>query len=92
VIILGAFLNFSISKCSVRRQRIVERARDEKLNSITELIQHIKMIKLYSWIDQFVSKCQTTRANEINAQYKRMTFNMANQFVNLALPGILIIG
>jgi ABC-type multidrug transport system fused ATPase/permease subunit len=49
---------------------------DMRVSSTTELINNIKMIKLYSWVDIFKNLVFQKRTAELNLQFKRMNVLM----------------
>ena len=49
---------------------------DARVSITTELINNIKMIKLYSWIDIFKDIVLQKRTDELNFQFKRMNILM----------------
>lgn len=62
--VLG-FLNFCSAKTRAALQRKILREKDERMRYTTEVVNNIKVIKLNSWKDLFISKILRIRNREI---------------------------
>ena len=51
---------------------------DARVNTTTEALNNIKMLKLYSWIDQFANKIEERRKAELSILFKRFCLGMTS--------------
>ena len=58
-------LNALMARVQQRMQRKLMAARDERVKVFNEVINGIKIIKMYAWETGFKEKIETTRAEEI---------------------------
>ncbi|KAF7311403.1 hypothetical protein MKEN_01042200 [Mycena kentingensis (nom. inval.)] len=70
VLLLGWPLNSYLTKRSIRIQKGVLKARDERMGVLTELIGAIKFIKFFSWETRWIDRALASRANEIKWMVK----------------------
>lgn len=49
---------------------------DQRLNTTTESLNNIKMLKLYSWTDIFENSIEEKRNLEMNVFWKRLNIGM----------------
>jgi len=69
-------LNICLSRILARFQKQYMARQDRRVSSTTELINNIKMIKLYAWVDIFKNLVFQKRTAELDLQFKRMNVLM----------------
>lgn len=68
------FLAIAISKY----QKVRMKAVGKRTNAVSEVIDNIKLIKFYSWIDNFMEKANKTRNEELWILFKRLLLWICN--------------
>ena len=76
IFILSMILNICLSRILARFQKQYMARQDRRVSSTTELINNIKMIKLYAWVDIFKNLVFQKRTAELDLQFKRMNVLM----------------
>lgn len=66
VILLAIPLNWLISRSLQHNQKIQMEIKDQRVNLITEILNGIRVIKLYGWELPFIDKLSSIRLNETN--------------------------
>lgn len=61
LLLASSVLNYYLAKFAAGRQKIVMQQIDERMNSLTEIINNIKIIKLNSYIDSFLQRLMGKR-------------------------------
>jgi len=64
--------------------------KDKRMNILTETINNIKIIKLNSYIPEFLQKILQRRKDEIVAYYKRFIFGACNITIGTMSAPILV--
>ncbi|CDW87468.1 abc transporter [Stylonychia lemnae] len=67
VFVLGFLTNFILGMISASLWKTLMGKKDQRMNSTTETIQNIKMIKLYGWNETFMKRIGEKRENELSA-------------------------
>lgn len=70
VLILGWPLSSFLSRQSIRIQKGVLKARDERMGVLTELIGAIKFIKFFAWEQRWIDRALAARNVEIKWMIK----------------------
>ncbi|KAJ7222262.1 hypothetical protein GGX14DRAFT_694507 [Mycena pura] len=70
VLLLGWPLNSFLTKRSIRIQKGVLKARDERMGVLTELIGAIKFIKFFAWEQRWIDRALAARNEEIKWMIK----------------------
>ncbi|KAF7321054.1 hypothetical protein HMN09_00192800 [Mycena chlorophos] len=70
ILLLGWPLNSFLTKRSIRIQKGVLKARDERMGVLTELIGAIKFIKFFAWETRWIDRAMGARANELKWMIK----------------------
>ncbi|KAJ7047868.1 hypothetical protein C8F04DRAFT_1060324 [Mycena alexandri] len=70
VLILGWPLNSYISRRSIRIQKGVLKAKDDRMGVLNELISAVKFIKFFAWEQRWIDRALKARTNEINWMVK----------------------
>jgi ATP-binding cassette subfamily C (CFTR/MRP) protein 1 len=76
IFIVSMILNICLSRILARFQKQYMARQDLRISSTTELLNNIKMIKLYAWVDIFKNVVFQRRTAELNLQFKRMNVLM----------------
>ena len=73
-----SIINFFLSKIVRSFYKLVSSLRDSRMKIITETFNNIKILKLYSWEDEFMKRINNARENELNVKKSsNKLFNMA---------------
>ncbi|XP_071960045.1 ATP-binding cassette sub-family C member 8-like [Antedon mediterranea] len=67
-------------------QKIIMANSDERLKRINEMLQGIKLIKLYGWEDLFLCNIKEARANEVHVRMKGSLWSSALTTTTIASP------
>ena len=59
---------------------------DIKRNLLAELLNNIKILKLYGWVDEFKKRVKTARDNEMVAFQKQLYHNAWTTAFNHMVP------
>ena len=65
VIIVGMYTNYKVAKMQGLIRKDYMKAQDKRMNLTNELLQNIKIIKMYSWENIFLSLLQERRTAEL---------------------------
>jgi ATP-binding cassette subfamily C (CFTR/MRP) protein 1 len=76
---------------TARRQKLVLESKDKRMRIMTETINSIKIIKLNSWIERFISNIKLARDREILMTFCRFMVSCINMLSIFLLPNILIL-
>ena len=75
--------------------KIQMKLKDKRMKITTETLNNIKILKLYSWEDEFKNKIYLSRENELNnllKKFKLMSLNTSIQWAGPVITSILCIG
>jgi ABC-type bacteriocin/lantibiotic exporter with double-glycine peptidase domain len=67
VFVVGFIVNFAIGKKLEKYYAEVMKKKDARMETTTESLNNIKMLKLYSWNDIFLKKIKDRRTDEIKS-------------------------
>ncbi|CAK5281621.1 unnamed protein product, partial [Mycena citricolor] len=70
VLVLGWPLNSFLTRRSIRIQKGVLKAKDGRMQVLTELIQAVKFIKFFAWEQRWIERAMKAREGEINWMIK----------------------
>lgn len=76
IFLLSMVVNVALSRILARFQKQYMARQDVRVSRTTELLNNIKMIKLYSWVQIFKDLISSARRRELNLQWKRMNVLM----------------
>jgi len=88
---LSIALNYGLAILTARRQVKVLKSKDDRMRTISETINSIKIIKLNSWIEGFIAKIKGLRDTEIWMLKTRFFVTCVNLLAIFLLPGLLIL-
>ena len=74
-------LNALMARVQQRMQRKLMAARDERVKVFNEVINGIKIIKMYAWETGFKEKIETTRAEEIRLLRNYRAFRIVSEMM-----------
>ncbi|KAF7297249.1 hypothetical protein MIND_00958000 [Mycena indigotica] len=86
VLLLGWPLNSYLTKRSIRIQKGVLKARDERMGVLTELIGAIKFIKFFAWEERWIDRALAARSNEIKWMVKARINGVGFYLLWIAAP------
>lgn len=84
-------LNYFLAILTARRQVKVLTSKDDRMRTISETINSIKIIKLNSWIERFIGKIKKLRDTEIWMLKTRFFVTCINLLAIFLMPGLLIL-
>jgi len=67
VLVISLIANFFIQRKFQLRNKEMLKKKDERMRVTTETFNNLKVLKLYSWEDEFLERINKTREAEINA-------------------------
>ena len=71
VFFIAVYVNMSISRYMARLGKKYMKKQDGRMSAITETLNNIKMLKLYSWVEIFRDKITEKRKEEISVSWTR---------------------
>ncbi|XP_038067451.1 ATP-binding cassette sub-family C member 9-like [Patiria miniata] len=80
-----------IARQTAKYQKTTMLKSDERLKRTNEMLQGIKLIKLYGWEDMFYTSISKVRALEILAMVKQMVFKVVLMTISNACPILVTI-
>ena len=89
VFVVAFLTNLILGYVTARMQKQLMERKDKRMNATNEAINHIKMLKMYSWTDVFEKEIQERRKREVQ-MFKRMAW--VNSFMISSLyffPSVL---
>ncbi|KAJ7057932.1 hypothetical protein C8F01DRAFT_1255822 [Mycena amicta] len=86
VLFLGWPLNSYLTQRSVRIQKGVLKARDERMSVLTELIGAIKFVKFFAWEERWIDRALTARGNELKWMVKARINGVGFYILWMAAP------
>ncbi|KAJ7057949.1 hypothetical protein C8F01DRAFT_1210797 [Mycena amicta] len=86
VLFLGWPLNSYLTKRSIRIQKGVLKARDERMSVLTELIGAIKFVKFFAWEERWIDRALTARGNELKWMVKARINGVGFYILWMAAP------
>ncbi|TNV86168.1 hypothetical protein FGO68_gene2272 [Halteria grandinella] len=89
VFAIAFIINIFLTRCSSRLQKKFMECQDDRVKLITESLNNIKMLKLYSWTDTFLNAIRTKRESELNVYWWRQNIGMINIASYYFFPQIL---
>ena len=89
VMIISMPLNTWLSKSMQKYTKRTMQARDKRVKFTNELLQGIKILKLFAWEPALVKQLEEKRQAELRAVLLNMTMNGVLSFVFTALPLIV---
>lgn len=92
VAILLVILNFYIAIWNSRIQDQVLERKDKRMNTVTEVVNNIKVIKLNSWSKFFLEKVSRLRRRETTAIRKGLFMNVLEIFTAFIMSPAFMVG
>lgn len=89
LVLLSIFiiLNYYLAIAIAKYQKVRMKAVDERTNAVSEVVDNIKLIKFYSWVERFMDKANETRNKELRILFKRLLLWVCNiAFFVVAYP------
>lgn len=72
VLLLAFVVNFILGMISANLWKVMMQKKDMRMNSTTEALSNIKMIKLYGWNETFKRRIAQKREDELHSLWKAM--------------------
>lgn len=82
-------INIILTRISARLQKRYMECQDDRLNTTTESLNNIKMLKLYSWTDKFEATIEKKRNLELSVFWKRLNVGMLSVSSLYFFPQVL---
>jgi len=92
---LSLLINFFIQKRFQRLSKEVLKVKDKRMKVTTETLNNLKVLKLYSWEDEFLQRINTHREEELgffNKVFVNSTFSMTLLWSTPILVSVVSIG
>jgi ABC-type multidrug transport system fused ATPase/permease subunit len=71
VFVVAFFVNLTLGRIQARLQKAYMKKQDARVNTISESLNNIKMLKLYSWTRIFDDVINVKRAEELAVLWER---------------------
>lgn len=68
-------LNYFFAIWNAKLEEVALARKDKRMNTTTEVVNSIKVIKLNSWVKYFIDMVTTTRNKELSTIKKRLLLN-----------------
>ncbi len=78
VFFVAFLVNTGISRLQSKLQKVYMKKQDDRVTATTEALNNIKMLKLYSWIDEFEHSIDEKREVELAIYWKRLLVSMTS--------------
>ena len=85
-LIIFLFINFYFQRKFKKTQKEQMKLKDKRMKVTTETFNNIKVLKLYSWEDEFLNRINMARENELNNLTQRFKISNLNQTIGWFAP------
>ncbi|KAJ7597443.1 pleiotropic drug resistance ABC transporter [Mycena floridula] len=86
VVLLAYVLNYPLAKYNVSLTRSGWKARDARMDIVTELLQNIRFLKFYGWEYKWAQKSSEARETELKWRVKQNVVNALISFIWTWIP------
>ena len=86
ILVLFIFFNYFLQRKRRANEKEIMEKKDSRMKITTETLNHLKLIKLYSWEDEFSNRIEQARASEITSLIKKWNYTTLSIYLVTNCP------